>query len=58
MNNPEIQNFDIVIIVAGSAGIAVCASLLKRDSKLKIAIIEPNDKHYYRPARTLVEGQF
>ncbi|HYN53640.1 MAG TPA: FAD/NAD(P)-binding oxidoreductase [Methylotenera sp.] len=54
--NPGIQNFDIVVIGGGSAGIAVSASLLKRDSKLTIAIIEPNDKHYYQPAWTLVGG--
>lgn len=54
--NSGIQNFDIVVIGGGSAGIAVSASLLKRNTKLKIAIVEPNDKHYYQPAWTLVAG--
>ena len=54
--NSGIQNFDIVVIGGGSAGIAVSASLLKRNSKLKIAIVEPNNKHYYQPAWTLVGG--
>ena len=46
--NSGIQNFDIVVIAGGSAGIAVSVSLLKRNTKLKIAIVEPNDKHYYQ----------
>ena len=48
--------FDVVIVGGGSAGIGVTASLLKRRSSLRIAIIEPNDKHYYQPAWTLVGG--
>lgn len=48
--------FDVVIIGGGSAGIGVAASLLKRRSSLRIAIIEPSDKHYYQPAWTLVGG--
>ncbi len=46
--------FDVVVIGGGSAGIGVAASLLKRRATLRIAIIEPNDKHYYQPAWTLV----
>lgn len=45
---------DVVIVGAGSGGIALAASLLKRQPKLDIAIIEPSDKHYYQPAWTLV----
>lgn len=48
--------FDIVVIGGGSAGIGVTASLLKRRPALRIAIIEPNDKHYYQPGWTLVGG--
>ncbi|MEK6735126.1 MAG: sulfur transferase domain-containing protein [Pseudomonadota bacterium] len=48
--------FDVVVIGGGSAGIGVTASLLKRRSSLRIAIIEPSDKHYYQPAWTLVGG--
>lgn len=46
--------FDVVVVGGGSAGIGVTASLLKRRPALRIAIIEPNDKHYYQPAWTLV----
>lgn len=51
-----IANYDVVVIGGGSAGIGVVASLLKRQSNLNIAIIEPSDKHYYQPAWTLVGG--
>jgi len=44
----------IVIIGAGSAGIAIAASLMKRASQLDIAIIEPADTHYYQPGWTMV----
>ena len=51
-----IQKFDVIVIGGGSAGIGITASLLKRDSNLRVAIIEPSDKHYYQPAWTLVGG--
>lgn len=50
------KTFDIVIIGGGAAGGGVAASLLKRNSALNIAIIEPSDQHYYQPAWTLVGG--
>ena len=53
------KSFEIVIIGGGSAGSAIAASLKKRAPSLKIAIIEPADKHYYQPAWTLVgAGEF
>ena len=48
--------FDIVVIGGGAAGIGVTASLLHRRPALRIAIVEPSDKHYYQPAWTLVGG--
>ncbi|MDP1558123.1 MAG: TIGR01244 family sulfur transferase [Nitrosomonas sp.] len=48
--------FDVVVIGGGSAGIGVTASLLKRRPALRIALIEPSDKHYYQAAWTLVGG--
>jgi sulfide:quinone oxidoreductase len=47
---------DVVVIGGGSAGIGIVASLLKRMPDLQITLIEPNDKHYYQPAWTLVGG--
>lgn len=46
----------IVVVGGGSAGITVTAQLLRKNSKLDLAIIEPSDKHYYQPAWTLVGG--
>lgn len=53
------HTYNIVIVGGGSAGIAVAASLRKRNTQLSIAIIEPASKHYYQPAWTLVgAGEF
>jgi len=50
--------YEVLIVGAGSAGIAVAASLLARDPSLEIAIIDPADIHYYQPGWTLVGGGF
>ncbi|MGH8498218.1 MAG: FAD-dependent oxidoreductase [Methylococcales bacterium] len=46
----------IVIVGAGSAGITIAATLLRKEKSLDIAIIEPADLHYYQPSFTLVGG--
>ena len=48
------NTYDIVIVGGGAGGVAVAASLLKRRPKLAIAIIEPEEIHYYQPGFTLV----
>ena len=48
--------YDVVIVGAGAGGLAAAGSLLKRDSGLDIAIIEPRNTHYYQPGWTLVGG--
>ncbi|WP_213297365.1 bifunctional protein tyrosine phosphatase family protein/NAD(P)/FAD-dependent oxidoreductase [Paraburkholderia sacchari] len=50
------KRWDVVVIGGGSAGISVCASLLRRQPGLSIAIVEPKDHHDYQPAWTLVGG--
>ncbi len=49
-------SYDIVIVGAGSGGVAVAASLMSRDSKLNIAIVDPAGTHYYQPGWTMVGG--
>ena len=46
--------FDIVVVGGGAAGIATAASLLRRRRGLRIAIVEPADRHFYQPGWTLV----
>ncbi|MGQ7847228.1 TIGR01244 family sulfur transferase [Granulosicoccus sp. 3-233] len=49
-------SFDVVIVGAGAAGIAVASSLLKRQADLQLALIDPADIHYYQPGWTMVGG--
>lgn len=48
------SHYQVVIIGGGTGGIMTAAQLLKKDPNLKVAVIEPSDKHYYQPAWTLV----
>jgi len=48
------KHYQVLIIGGGTAGIMVATQLLKKDSSLKIGVIEPADTHYYQPAWTLV----
>lgn len=50
------QSFQVLIIGGGAAGVTVAAQLKEQNSKLKMAIIEPSENHYYQPAWTLVGG--
>lgn len=55
-NNSQVTHHEIVIVGGGAAGIAVASSLLSRQSKLDVVIIEPSDTHYYQPGWTMVGG--
>jgi len=46
--------YDLVVIGAGAAGLATCASLLKRRQNLSICMVEPATEHYYQPGWTMV----
>jgi sulfide:quinone oxidoreductase len=50
------RTVEVLVVGGGAAGIAVAASLLRRRSEAAVAIVEPQDKHYYQPAWTLVAG--
>jgi sulfide:quinone oxidoreductase len=54
--NPAKPSFDVVIVGAGSGGIAAASSLLKRNSALRIALVDPAESHYYQPGWTMVGG--
>ena len=48
------ENYKILVIGGGTAGITVAAQLLRKRPGIKLAIVEPSEKHYYQPAWTLV----
>jgi len=50
------SHHQIVIVGGGTAGITTAARLRNADPSLDVAIIEPSEKHYYQPLRTLVGG--
>ncbi|TEA72275.1 NAD(P)/FAD-dependent oxidoreductase [Allopusillimonas ginsengisoli] len=52
----QTARYTVVIIGAGTGGIAVAASLRRANPGLEIALIEPSDSHYYQPGWTLVGG--
>jgi len=52
----ETANHQVVIIGAGTAGLATAAALRRADPALDIALIDPSEHHFYQPAWTLVGG--
>jgi sulfide:quinone oxidoreductase len=55
-NAMDIMQHEVVIVGGGAAGVAVASSLLSRNSKLDVVIIDPADTHYYQPGWTMVGG--
>lgn len=55
-NSSVKPRYDIVIVGAGSGGVATAASLLKRKPHLRICLIDPAQMHYYQPGWTMVGG--
>jgi len=50
---PEVP---IVVVGGGAAGIAVAASLLRREPALDVLVVDPADEHFYQPGWTMVGG--
>ncbi|MEX2469222.1 MAG: sulfur transferase domain-containing protein [Pseudohongiellaceae bacterium] len=50
------SSFDVVIVGAGSGGVALASSLKRRNSRLRINLIDPASDHYYQPGWTMVGG--
>ncbi len=55
-NAAGVIHHEIVIVGGGAAGVAVASSLLSRNGKLDVVIIDPADTHYYQPGWTMVGG--
>ena len=55
-NAADMMHHEVVIVGGGAAGVAVASSLLSRNSKLDVVIIDPADTHYYQPGWTMVGG--
>jgi len=56
MKTTHKSHYQVLIAGGGNGGISTAAQLLRKQSNLDIAIIEPSEKHYYQPAWTLVGG--
>ncbi|HEX7781747.1 MAG TPA: TIGR01244 family sulfur transferase [Sphingobium sp.] len=48
------MTYDVVIVGGGAAGIATASSILKRNAKVTIAIVDPAKDHDYQPGWTMV----
>lgn len=46
--------YQILVIGGGTAGLMTASSLLRKNPKLHLGIIEPSEDHWYQPAWTLV----
>jgi sulfide:quinone oxidoreductase len=51
---PNGKHHQVLIVGGGTAGITVAAILRRRSPAIEIAIIEPQQEHYYQPCLTLV----
>jgi sulfide:quinone oxidoreductase len=50
------NDFHVVIVGGGTAGITVAARLRRHSRPPRVTIIEPSESHYYQPLWTLVGG--
>ena len=51
---PNGKHHRVLIVGGGTAGITVAAILRRRARELDIAVVEPEQEHYYQPSFTLV----
>lgn len=50
------MHYQVLVVGAGSGGVAMASSLLKRRPDLKIALVDPATEHFYQPGWTMVGG--
>ncbi|HWK54609.1 MAG TPA: TIGR01244 family sulfur transferase [Hyphomicrobiales bacterium] len=53
---PVAAHCPMLIVGAGSGGISLAASILRRDPRARITLVDPADTHYYQPGFTMVGG--
>ena len=50
------QHHTILIVGGGAAGVSVANNMRRQNATIKIALIEPSEKHYYQPGFTIIGG--
>ncbi|MEY3808799.1 MAG: hypothetical protein RI893_1775 [Pseudomonadota bacterium] len=50
------QHHTLLIVGGGAAGVSVANNMLRQNSSIDIALIEPSEKHYYQPGFTIIGG--
>ncbi|XGW17428.1 hypothetical protein V3C99_002212 [Haemonchus contortus] len=50
------QHFRLVVVGGGAAGMGASHKFARKLPKFSVAVIEPNEKHYYQPGFTMVGG--
>lgn len=51
---PEMKQFDIVVVGAGTGGIMAAAFLRRKAPHYRVCVVDPATSHWYQPAWTLV----
>ena len=50
------EHHTVLIVGGGAAGVSVANNMLRQNSAIDIALIEPSETHYYQPGFTIVGG--
>jgi sulfide:quinone oxidoreductase len=50
------HHFQVLIVGGGAAGVSIANNMRRQNSKIRIGLIEPSEKHYYQPGFTIIGG--
>ncbi len=50
------QHHTLLIIGGGAAGVSIANNMRRQNADMKIALVEPSEKHYYQPGFTIIGG--